>query len=373
MENFMEKALALNFSENELKKRGGNNYLLKTCPFCGRTWKMNINLDKQCFRCPACDESGNAAKLHAKINNIRISKARIELEMKDVDKNHMIVFKNDEDQIDIVDDYMRSLIYLRMIRFGSLNQEHIDNLHRRGLDDLSMYVSCSSLPKVENIYKNVHNLFLYKENGNEVVKGIPGLYGEIHFHKDADCESYEDIHINVPNDGFLIPVINHSNGSRRISCFQIRKDRGDVRYIYLSSIGKVNGIGVEKCKKVHYTSNFWGKDATCFDKVPETIYLTEGALKADVAAHLSGNHFIAIPGVNAYRDLEDELVFLKNHGCKTIALCFDMDYKTNPNVKNAMKKVIKMISDEGLKVKRIEWDGAKGIDDFLLMQKTKER
>ena len=46
-----------------LRKRRGNYY---DCPFCGETHgKLNINVEKNVFRCNRCDASGGMLKLYA--------------------------------------------------------------------------------------------------------------------------------------------------------------------------------------------------------------------------------------------------------------------------------------------------------------------
>ena len=155
----------------------------------------------------------------------------------------------------------------------------------------------------------------------------------------------------------------------RISCCQIRMDKGDTRYIFLSSINKKNGVSVGDCNKIHYTRNFW-QDGKMV--IPKVVCMTEGPLKADVASELSGKYFIAIPGVNACGNLEEELVFLKNHGCEKIELYFDMDYKTNEYVEKAIKRIGKMVSGVGFKGEQMIWDPAyKGIDDWFLARKMR--
>lgn len=369
-ENLMEKVLTLNFTENQIRRRTGSDVLIDICPYCGRRWKLNVNLSKQCFRCPACDSSGNAVKLHAALNGIDENTSKSFLNVASISKP--IIVNKENKELNVYDIYYRTLVYYRLITFGNLLPKHKQNLIDRGLSEntpyLREYVSCSTLPSVETIFNGVRTLLVDDINKFEI-KGIPGFYGKVEYDKITRKENFANLKINLPKDGFLIPIICQEQGHKRLSCFQIRKDYGSHKYIYLTSVGKKNGVSLGECQKIHYTRNFWGQDLSKI-KVPEVVNLTEGALKADIAAELSGKPFIAILGVNAYKDLENELEFLKANGCKKINLYFDMDYSTNPNVKNALKKVCNLILSCGLKVTQIKWDKQyKGIDDFLSFKK----
>ena len=56
-----------------LRKRRGNYY---DCPFCGETHgKLNINVEKNVFRCNRCDASGGMLKLYADLHNVTLSEA----------------------------------------------------------------------------------------------------------------------------------------------------------------------------------------------------------------------------------------------------------------------------------------------------------
>lgn len=370
-QNYMEKVLALDFCEDELRQRTNNDFLVKTCPYCRRRFKMNINLSKQCFRCPACDESGNAFKLHAHLRGISEDAAREELGSSKVKTEWIQTDKFKE--IETYSSYIRTLYYARMLNSGKLEKKHAENLKARGLKNLDGYVSCSSIPEIKKIFKGVKTVLVnYNYGGEPVIKGIPGFYGEVKFSKSEEQEDFSQLKINLPSDGFLIPIMCNEDGLKRLSCFQIRRDKGETRYIYLSSVGKPNGVGVEQCDKVHYSDNCWTKEGH-LKPIPKVMNLTEGALKANVAAELSGAPFIAIPGVNAYRDLAKQLEYLKANGCEQINIYFDMDSYENPQVEKALQKVQSIISDSGLKCVRVNWDrNFKGIDDYLLNQKTKK-
>ena len=363
-EELMEKVIALNYAEDDLRTRG-SSVTVHFCPECNRAWKFNINLAKGVCRCPACDWSGNAVALHSKLRGISRDAAYAELSGSDVPVIKKIYTK----EIETASAMVRSAVYMRMIKAGDLIQKHYDNLIERGLSPQSIvghYASCTSIPSAEALFKGIPRL-LYSPSSDSI-KGVPGVYGNVKYDELAEQEVFDEIYINLPDNGFIIPIISHDADRMRISCCQIRMDKGDTRYIFLSSINKKNGVSVGDCNKIHYTRNFW-KDGKMV--IPKVVCMTEGPLKADVAAELSGKCFIAIPGVNACGDLMEELAFLKEQGCEKIELYFDMDYLTNEYVEKAIKKIGKMVLNAGFKGDRKVWDSAyKGIDDWYLSRKT---
>lgn len=362
-EDLMGKVIALNYTEKELRVRGSSVTVIR-CPECNRAWKFNINISKGVCRCPACDYSANAVSLHARLREITKEAAYAEL----CDSAVQVIKKVYSKEIETASPMIRSAVYMRMISAGKLNQKHFDNLIERGLSPESIknrYVSCDSIPSAQETFKGISRLFY--SPSNDAVKGVPGVYGNVKYEEVNEQELYDEIGFNLPNNGFLIPIINHEGKRMRISCCQIRLDKGDRRYIFLSSVDKKNGVSVGECNKIHYTRNFWQNGEMV---IPKIVCMTEGPLKADVAAELSGKCFIAVPGVNACGNLIEEFEFLKEQGCEKIELYFDMDYKTNKYVEEAIKRIGKMVLGAGFKGDQKIWNPAyKGIDDWYLSRK----
>lgn len=366
LENLMIKVLGNNYQESELKSKRMSSITIQNCPFCDGRWKLNVNAEKGVYRCARCGESGNAIKLNAALNEItyKESKKQLYADKKPAKKIEMVGSK----ELPVASLERRDAIYRSIIKHGICSQEQADDLARRGLhtDQYRWYATVvSGLNDSFTTWcrGETHGLI---ENGK--LRGIPGLYGKVE-KVGTNGEVVDDIHLNLPkNIGYLIPVISHIGTKPAISCMQIRRldSKSKVRYTFFTSGDDKlkNGSSVNECNKIHYTRNFWqdGKFV-----VPETVNLTEGALKADVASVLSGQPFIAILGVNNVRDLPQELQFLKAHGCKKINICFDMDYEKNKYVAKALSEIILIIKDSGLIPRKIVWNNQyKGIDDYLL-------
>lgn len=129
------------------------------------------------------------------------------------------------------------------------------------------------------------------------------------------------------------------------------------RYIWFSS-GNKNG-GTPATNYTHFIG-----------KLHDVMYLTEGALKADVTYWLSNGDksFIAVPGVSSIKNMPQIFSFFKKHGVQELRIVFDMDRIYNDHVMDAIEKAKQMAIDAGLHCTVPTWDinMGKGIDDFTL-------
>lgn len=112
-------------------------------------------------------------------------------------------------------------------------------------------------------------------------------------------------------------------------------------------------------------------------KTREVMYITEGALKADVTYYLCDEKksFIAITGVTSLKNIPQIFEYLKKNGVKEIRIVLDMDRIYNPVVMNAIDNLKEMAIEQGLLATIPEWDihMGKGIDDFTLQYKINKK
>jgi hypothetical protein len=96
----------------------------------------------------------------------------------------------------------------------------------------------------------------------------------------------------------------------------------------------------------------------------ETIRLTEGELKADVATARSGLFTVSIPGVAMWRKALPVLQALRP---QRVLLAFDADWRTNPHVAQALGQAAFALVTAGYEVQVEVWEPTlgKGIDDLL--------
>jgi DNA primase len=101
----------------------------------------------------------------------------------------------------------------------------------------------------------------------------------------------------------------------------------------------------------------------------ETIRLTEGELKADVATVLSGVLTISVPGVAMWRKV---LPVLKALQPQRVLVAFDADWRTNPHVAQALGQAVAALVGAGYTIEVESWPPAlgKGIDDVLAAGRT---
>jgi len=150
--------------------------------------------------------------------------------------------------------------------------------------------------------------------------------------------------------GLLIPVRDPQG---RIVALKIRRDEAGAgnRYCYLSS-KRYGGPGP-------------GAPVHCPLGVTaaETVRLTEGELKADIATVLSGVPTIAAPGVTQWRPA---VAVLQQLGAKTVQLAYDTDAARQPQVAAALLACGRGLTAAGCVVTVERWAADyKGIDDLL--------
>lgn len=342
----MEYVLKRNSTKliNQQKSAMGIDY---DCPFCRGKRKFNVNVIKGAWRCNKCGEAGYAVSLHSKLNGLSYKDALkdlgsdgyVEIKPKDMSKEPVTVSL-----------WARDKAYNTMLQEIVLNPEHRADLLKRGLT-------------LEQIQKNGYKSFpmsshsLIARKCCEELKGanprlrLPGFY---------DVTTNEP-HMVRRRSGYLVPCRTIDG---KISGFQIRHDdNSKAKYTWFTSSEKMTGGSLSGCENIHFAGDW--------SKIPETVYLTEGVLKADVASALSGKNFIGIAGVNNVSQLPKVLDDLKKRGVIRIAIALDMDYREKQEVAKALLHIKEIIKASGLEQVMLTWNEEyKGIDDFLLSKKN---
>ena len=235
----------------------------------------------------------------------------------------------------------RHQTYSMMLAQLILSKDHQQNLMHRGLNkEQILKYGYKSTPAFG--FNRIVSAIMSKEC---VLDGVPGFYTKknntygINFHRNVS--------------GILIPVCSMDG---RIEGFQIRLDRPieDKKYIWFSSSNQFRGTSVGG--PVHFIGN----------PADKTVYVTEGALKANIAHSFCGKTFVALAGVSHYKSLEPIFAQLKQNGTKNIVEAYDMDKDTNVHVEQSCMQMMQMADKFGFQVHRLRWDARyKGIDDWL--------
>ena len=362
-----------------------NNCADIDCPVCSHKGKLHVDYEKNVFRCNACGEAGGVIKLHQLFSGISDSKqayadlARLRNELPQSERSIKCSDQVKQNpKVTYID--LRDKVYSNLLSTLALSEAHKKDLIKRGLSpdfiaragykslpvfgfctlaELSLWKSCnvSDFQEAMRFWMNV-----FSKNGGSCIPGYYSLQNEFR--------------IVRRKNGYFVPVRDRLG---RISGMQIRYDALPDnasekekemyhKYSWFSSSEKTTGVTVTGIETIHHVG-FDPKSAA----TPEIVYLTEGALKADVASELSGGKpFIALIGVNNSAQLKNELIYMKDHGTKKIHVAVDMDYREKQTVKKALDNILGIIRETGLESLLLTWpDSYKGIDDFLLEYKKR--
>lgn len=348
--DIIEIALKLNLKLRSIQ--GGRQYETRCwkCDDKSKHGKLAIHHAKGVYRCARCGCSGN---VYTMAYDILGGKERAlaflngysdDFTSTSLTRKRKEIQKVEDKEV-IAPIKIRDAVYNAFLEKLVLYQKHRDNLLKRGLSndviDTKNYKSTLSFDSTEGI------CYLLQKEGYPL-KGIPGFYE----HKG------KWVFMTLP--GFLIPVRDIKG---RIQAMQIRIDEevlekrsGLQKYLWHSSAGKANGVS--SGSPVHIV----------MPNKPiqnNTVYITEGPLKADIASYLLEVPFIGIAGVGLYKQAVDTAISM---GTKTAPILFDMDKLENIHVQNAEDKLIQELTAHNIKAFPITWNAeiGKGIDDVLI-------
>ena len=341
-------------------KREEHGRLIYFCPFCGeQKGKGDASLEKDVFFCYKCSTGGYLFEMYARLNEISNREAKRRLEEKydsgerrDDRKQRTVQHpaqQIQEPQNAATDEVLHAAYssYLEMLELDTVHEE---NLERRGLSE--EFIRSRGYKSVPVVGASYYAQRMVSEGIN--LQGVSGFYRE------DDCYK-----VKVGRTGFYIPTRNMYG---QIVGMQVRSDNPKMRYYSFSSSNKPGGASM--ASQMHFV----GVDVS---QPVKGLYLTEGALKADVAHFLSGRPFVSIPGVGNFRALRQGLGAMRKRndifGEARIILATDMDETTNPFVEKNVEKLREVLTEYGFPVQKMTWDPAfKGIDDYLLGKKRRK-
>ncbi len=207
----------------------------------------------------------------------------------------------------------RDRVYRALTRLLPLYPEHQENLRQRGLPDGLIHQRYRSAPKESVERWNICRQLV--RDGYDLER-VPGFY----VHEARNGCFYWDF--ACYGAGIFIPIISASG---LIQGFKIRLDTDGKkrRYLTFSSMGQPGGA--TPGAPIHVAVPIGGASR-------QRVWVTEGELKADVAAHLLSRVFISVPGVNVWGEVRNVLQAL---GAREVVIAFDADQATNRDVANA--------------------------------------
>ncbi len=345
-----------------IRRRGGSRVVYADCPICGdRRGKLALYPQIDTWHCYHCGEHGGMLPLYGQIHGIGNSDAYREIcealkvgapgrEYTPTAKT-VSVREADQPQRASPQDIHRTLTaLLAMLTLSPAHREHLRT--KRGLTDEQIeHFGFKSTPPA-CLYRAIAARLM--EQGC-VVQGVPGFY------LDSGGKWRPKFHQRTA--GILIPLRGVDG---LLQGLQIRLDRpirdkddppekAGAKYLPFSSTSKL--MGVTSGSPIHFVG----------DPNSRVVYVTEGALKADVAHALTGRTFAATMGVNNTTGMDELFAFLHRNGTAEIIEAEDMDKYSNPNVSRGASKVHKLAVKNGLTCRRLVWNpNYKGIDDWQL-------
>jgi len=150
--------------------------------------------------------------------------------------------------------------------------------------------------------------------------------------------------------GIAIPVRDTRS---RIIGIQVRCDKADTgRYKWLSSRGY--NAGCSPGAPVHVAGPL---------STNSEIWITEGPIKADIAALKLRRSILAVAGVGNWPDV---IPIIRELAPSRVIIAFDMDKLSNPVVNLHKDALIACLIRRGIRTFEADWDAEfKGLDDLL--------
>lgn len=346
-----------------IRRRGGSRVVYTDCPICGdRRGKLALYPEINTWRCYHCGEFGGMLPLYGKVHGISNSDAYLEicdaLNTGNSGREYTPKVKPESTPDDVPQSQRASdqdvhktlTALLSMLTLTSAHREHLRT--KRGLTDeqIGQFGFKSTPPGYA-----CRTIAARLAAQGCVIKGVPGFY--------VDNGGKWTVKFYSRTSGILIPL---QSVDGLLQGLQIRLDhpiRGKddppekqgIKYLPLTSTGK--HMGVTSGNPIHFVG----------DPCARVVYVTEGALKADIAHALTGRTFVATVGVNNTMGLDELFAFLRRNGTEEIIEAEDMDKYSNEYVGKGAAKVHQLAVKNGMACRSLVWNpDYKGIDDWQL-------
>lgn len=324
---------------------------------------MNIDYQKDTWRCVLCDRGGGMLDLYIAMYggtygdaceeicaSLGLKNPRPPRKKRPVVKRP-VVFHQEVKQVQQSERASPEEIHktlTALMALLSLSDRHRAKLRGRGLTD----------PQIDELgYRSTPPPFLCRPLTERLVKkgctvqGVPGFY--------LDDRDKWSVKFTTRTEGIMVPVKSIAG---LLQSIQIRLDRPfqdqakkGGKYIWLASPSKKMGAGAD------YPAYIAG------DPGAKVVYITEGFLKSDVAHCLSDRTFATAGGANNTALLEELVAYLAGNGTtEEIIEALDMDKFENTAVATGAAAVRRLAKKYGLGFRQLVWDSQyNGIDDWL--------
>ena len=323
------------------------------CPFCDdRSAHMNVLLSDNVFRCNRCGKGGGVLHLYAEYCNVDRSSAYQELtrifQGGEVPERKERSQPPETGELTVASVEVRDNTYSNLLSMLSLCPSHQESLKARGLSSEEIaWLGYRTTPAMR-VNKIIAGLL---ERGC-ILEGVPGFYCD----RESDCWN-----LDIRGSGIMLPDRNERG---QIEAIQVRLDKPyHGKFYNLTSTDQYYGT------KSHCCAHFIGVNGNDSD---ESVCLTEGIMKADIAYCLSRSSgyphgFVGLTGVSNKSQLAAAFTALSSLGKRRILVMYDADYRTNDAVRQLREYAICSGREYGFEMVPVSWDPCcKGIDDLLL-------
>ncbi len=353
-------------------RRRSPDYIYADCPLCGsQRGKLCINLTKNAWCSNCCGDSGGMLALYAKAQNVSNATAYSEIcdallmggfapdrEAKRQERLQKEAVLSERAPTQVLHQTYSTLLGLLLLT--PAHRKHLQE--KRGFNDEQIATLGFKSTPPSYLCRSLTAKLIQL---GCTVQGVPGFY--------MDDNGKWTVKFHQRTSGILIP---YRNLDGMIQGLQIRLDRplkkegdppdkGGAKYLWLASTSKT--FGVSSGSPVHFVG----------DPCSRVVYVTEGALKADIAHVLMNRTFAATGGAGCVTQLDSLFESLRRNGTEEIIEAEDMDKYSNKGVSQGASKLYLLAKKHGLSCRRLTWNpNYKGIDDWQLAlhrkNKTKE-
>lgn len=357
--NLMDVAMLLRLTI----RRRSPDYAYAECPLCGdRRGKLCLNLKKNVWYSNCCGEHGGMLALYAQVQRTSTSEAFREICEELQTGNFAPDYKigatgtTPKPPITTVERASPQEIhqtYSAFLSMLSLTPGHLKHLQMvRGLSAEQIHRFGFKSTPPPSLCRTIARKLM--EQGH-TLEGVPGFY--------INDSGKWTIRIFKRTSGILIPYVGAGGliqGLQTRLDVPIRDqnapaDKVGTKYLWLASADK--NKGVSSGSPIHFIG----------DPCARVVYVTEGALKADIVHALTGRTVAATGGVGCTSQLDELFSFLRHNGTEEIIEAQDMDKFSNQGVRRGASKVYLLARKNGLDCRRLTWNpNYKGFDDWLL-------
>lgn len=339
------------------------------CPFCGdRRGKMGLYPQLNTWRCFHCGEHGGMLPLYGRLHGMNNSEAYREIcdtlaTNGFSEGNYAPICRTKEpsqetspsDKAPDLEIHRTLTALLSLLTLTPAHREHLRTVRGLTDDEINGFGFKSTPPP--RLCRTLTER-LIKQGCR--VQGVPGFY--VNDYGKWTVKFYQR------TSGILIPLYGVD---RLLHGLQIRldhpiRDENDPpdkvgsKYLPLTSSGK--NQGVTSGSPVHFIG----------DPHARVVYVTEGALKADIVHALTGRTFVATMGANNTNGLDELFSFLRRNGTEEIIEAEDMDKYRNEGVHRGACAIHQLARKYGMACRQLNWNpNYKGIDDWQLALRRK--